>query len=452
MISQPTHWQPHASTLRFRAIFCLLVIDALCLIVGFALTAWLRGMFLGGTAWVIVLATLTPIYFFIASGLHAFGVETLRSARYGAFKGGQALLVSVCAVILVAFCLRASESFPRLVVMIGTGVTFVVMIVARYLFISNMVQLIGGNPFSVMLLHDGISPVPVGTFSVVLATGDQFDPDSDDPLMYDRLARVVRTADRVIVACAPERRIAWANALKGANVQSEIFVPELAPLNPLGVSSCDDIPTVTVAVGPLGLFDRFLKRTFDIVVAGIVTVILMPLLMIMAILIKLDTRGPVFFKQVRIGQNNEMFRIWKFRSMNVETSDGAGSRSASRDDDRITRVGGLLRRTSIDELPQLFNVLKGDMSIVGPRPHALGSRAADKLFWEVDGRYWHRHVVKPGLTGLAQVRGYRGATVIEDDLRNRLQADLEYLEHWSIWYDIKIILLTSRVLFHRNAY
>ncbi|KQN33742.1 hypothetical protein ASG37_16455 [Sphingomonas sp. Leaf407] len=420
--------------------------------VGFALTAWLRGMFLGETAWVIVLATLTPIYFFTASGLHAYGTETLQSARHGAFKGGQSLLISVCAVILVAFCLRASDSFPRLVVMIGTGATFMAMVVARYAFIDNMVRLIGGNPFSVMLLHDGVSPMPNGSFSIVLTSDSELDPASHDPAMYDRLARVIGSADRVIVACAPERRIAWANALKGANVQSEIFVPELAPLNPLGVSSCDDSPTVTIAVGPLGLFDRFLKRAFDTTVAGGVIVALAPLLAMIAILIKLDTKGPVFFKQVRIGRNNEMFRIWKFRSMRVEQSDGAGHRSASRDDDRITRIGGILRRTSIDELPQLFNVLKGDMSIVGPRPHALGSRAADKLFWEVDGRYWHRHVVKPGLTGLAQVRGYRGATVIEDDLRNRLHADLEYLEHWSIWYDIKIILLTFRVLFHRNAY
>lgn len=409
-------------------------------------------MFLGETTWFIVLATLTPIYFVTASGLHAYGVETLQSARHGAFKGGQALLISVCAVILVAFCLRASESFPRLVVLIGTSATFLAMVVARYAFIDNMVRLIGGNPFSVMLLRDGDAAVPIGDFSIVLASNDQIDPDSHDPMMYDRLARVIGSADRVIVACAPERRIAWSNALKGANVRSEIFVPELAPLNPLSVSSCDDFPTVTIAVGPLGLFDRLLKRLFDITVAGSVIVVLLPLLVMIAILVKLDSKGPLLFKQMRIGRNNEMFRIWKFRSMRVEQSDGAGHRSASRDDDRITRVGGLLRRTSIDELPQLFNVLKGDMSIVGPRPHALGSRAADKLFWEVDGRYWHRHVVKPGLTGLAQVRGYRGATVIEDDLRNRLQADLEYLEHWSIWHDIKIILLTFRVLLHKNAY
>ena len=132
--------------------------------------------------------------------------------------------------------------------------------------------------------------------------------------------------------------------------------------------------------------------------------------------------------------------------------DGNGDRSTGRDDDRITRVGRIIRMTSIDELPQLLNVLMGDMSIVGPRPHALGSRAEDKLFWEIDERYWHRHAAKPGLTGLAQIRGFRGATVHEYDLVNRLQADLEYLDHWTIWKDLKIILQTFRVLLHRNAY
>src|SRR3546814_13408532 len=107
--------------------------------------------------------------------------------------------------------------------------------------------------------------------------------------------------------------------------------------------------------------------------------------------------------------------------------------STARGDKRMTRVGAVIRKTSIDELPQLFNVLKGDMSIVGPRPHAPGSRAADKLFWEIDSRYWCRHATKPGLTGLAQVRGYRGATHHEDDLVNSLHSDLEYLDHWSIW-------------------
>ena len=118
----------------------------------------------------------------------------------------------------------------------------------------------------------------------------------------------------------------------------------------------------------------------------------------------------------------------------------------------MTRVGRFIRATSLDELPQLFNVLAGDMSLVGPRPHALGSLAGLELFWDVDQRYWHRHALKPGITGLAQVRGFRGATLQRDDLVNRLQADLEYFEGWSIWRDIGIMLATFRVVVHRNAY
>lgn len=452
MAGHSPRWQPQASTLRVRAFASLILIDSICVILGFALTAWLRGILLGVTEWVVVVSVLLPIYFFSAFGLHAYSTKNLQRPRHAAFKGAQALLVAVCAVILIAFWIRATDVFPRLVVTAGTAATFAMMVTARYGFVRNMVRLIGGNPFSVMLLHDGTAQLPIGDFSIVLATNDQFDPDQHDPMMYDRLARTVSGADRVVVSCAPERRAAWAHVLKGTNVQSEIFVPELAELAPLGVSACADIPTVTVAAGPLGLFERFTKRIFDILVSGSALIVLSPGLAAVAILIKLDSSGPVLFKQVRIGCRNEMFRIWKFRSMRIEESDGAGHRSASRDDDRITRVGAILRRTSVDELPQLFNVLKGDMSIVGPRPHALGSRAAEKLFWEVDGRYWHRHAVKPGLTGLAQVRGYRGATVIEDDLRNRLHADLEYLEDWSIWRDLKIMLLTVKVLFHRNAY
>ena len=142
----------------------------------------------------------------------------------------------------------------------------------------------------------------------------------------------------------------------------------------------------------------------------------------------------------------------KFRSMKVEGSDHAGNRSAARDDDRVTAIGRFIRRTSIDELPQLYNVLVGDMSVVGPRPHALGSQAGAKLFWEVDGAYWSRHSLKPGLTGLAQIRGLRGATDAEADLTDRLGADLEYIRDWNIWRDAWIVVQTLRVLVHPRAY
>jgi lipopolysaccharide/colanic/teichoic acid biosynthesis glycosyltransferase len=138
--------------------------------------------------------------------------------------------------------------------------------------------------------------------------------------------------------------------------------------------------------------------------------------------------------------------------MYVESSDSQGAVSTARGDKRITRVGRFIRSTSIDELPQIFNILRGEMSFVGPRPHAMGSLAGNQLFWEIDSQYSHRHACKPGLTGLAQVRGFRGATHSREDLINRLQADLEYVNGWSVWRDISILLATVKVVAHRNAF
>ena len=178
-----------------------------------------------------------------------------------------------------------------------------------------------------------------------------------------------------------------------------------------------------------------------------------PAWLVIALWIRLGSPGPIFFRQQRTGQNGKPFPMLKFRSMYVAGTDLDGNVSPEgRDDRRITRVGRLIRSTSIDELPQLLNVVAGSMSLVGPRPHALGSLAGSQLFWEVDDRYWHRHACKPGLTGLAQVRGFRGATHRREDLVNRLQADLEYLNGWTIWRDLSIIVGTARVIVHRNAF
>lgn len=444
-------WRPKSMALRIRVFLILLTLDLICITAGFAGAAFLRGGLFVQTNWIIPVA-LVPAYLVIGINLNAYDARSVQDRFFAVAKGGQALTFAVCAVILVAFCLKTSSTFPRVVVTIGYVLALILMVVARYLFSSKMERIVGGNPFSVILICDGDQPIPEGRFSVMIASEAFFDPDAHDPVMYDRLSKSLESADRVVVACAPERRVTWAQALKGVNIQSEIVVPELSALSPLGVGVHGTLPTIVVAVGALDLIDRIVKRGFDIVVASLALLVLLPFMVVVAILIKGDSKGPVLFRQTRIGRGNQMFKMFKFRSMRVEKADAVGDRSTARDDDRITRVGRIIRRTSIDELPQLLNVLRGDMSIVGPRPHALGSRAADKLFWEVDGRYWHRHAAKPGLTGLAQIRGYRGATLVESDLQNRLQADLEYLDTWSIWRDLKIIVLTFQVLIHRNAF
>lgn len=435
-----------------RMVLGLLTLDIACIAVSFGLAAVLRNSFMGASNWGFFLLVILPIYVIAAINAHGYSASNVQDPFRAIAKGLQAFLLALCVAIIAAFALKTTDTFPRLVVSAGSLFAIVTLSIGRYLFAQHLERIIGGNPFSVVLLRDGDTPVPVGSFSIVMATDGTFDPESHDPVMYDRLATSLAHADRVIVACDPERRMAWAHALKGANIQGEIFVPELDTLAPLGIASYGDTPTLIIANGPLGVVDRIIKRAFDIVMASAALIVLLPLFVVIAILIKRDTPGPVLFTQTRIGRSNQMFRMKKFRSMRVDGSDGTGHRSTEREDDRVTRVGRFIRRTSIDELPQVLNVLTGDMSIVGPRPHALGSRAADKLFWEVDRRYWHRHAAKPGLTGLAQIRGYRGATLVEADLENRLHADLEYLENWSIWRDLKIIVLTFRVLLHRNAY
>jgi len=222
----------------------------------------------------------------------------------------------------------------------------------------------------------------------------------------------------------------------------------------LGVVHRDEIgiTTVLVSLGPLGLRSRAMKRLLDLVISLGVLVVVLPILLVAAAAVKLEDGGPILFKQKRVGRRNQLFSIYKLRTMKVERSDDDGNRSASKDDDRVTRIGRFLRRTSVDELPQLFNVLKGEMSLVGPRPHAIGSLAGEKLFWEVDPRYWQRHSLRPGLTGLAQIRGFRGATDLEADLISRLQADLDYISGWTIWRDFGILARTARVLVHDRAF
>ena len=200
--------------------------------------------------------------------------------------------------------------------------------------------------------------------------------------------------------------------------------------------------------GPLTLPERGVKRVFDVVFAAAALLAFSPLLVLVSLLIKLDSRGPVFFSQTRNGFNSRPFRILKFRTLST-LEDGAVIRQVRRNDRRLTRIGRLLRRTSIDELPQLINVLRGEMSLVGPRPHAM---AHDSEYERLIANYAFRHHVKPGLTGWAQVNGFRGETNV-DLMKRRVDLDLWYIDNWSMWLDLKIIARTMlTVLRHPMAY
>lgn len=216
----------------------------------------------------------------------------------------------------------------------------------------------------------------------------------------------------------------------------------------LSVSSIGAIGLLDIKRKPLADWGRHLKAVEDFVIGAIALAFALPVMALIAVAIKIDSRGPVLFRQRRHGLNRQVIEVLKFRTMSV-MEDGAGVRQATRDDPRVTRVGRILRSTSLDELPQLINVLKGQMSLVGPRPHAL---VHDDHFGEMLERYANRHRVKPGITGLAQVEGFRGPTETADKMRDRIARDLHYIDNWSLWMDLRILGLTLLIgLRHRNA-
>jgi Undecaprenyl-phosphate glucose phosphotransferase len=208
------------------------------------------------------------------------------------------------------------------------------------------------------------------------------------------------------------------------------------------ISTLGGNAVVCVKPKPLSDWQIVQKAVLDRSVAAIALVCLSPLMLATAVAIQLDSKGPVFFRQPRDGYNNKSFTILKYRSMYKHVADLRADKQTTRGDPRITRVGKIIRKFSIDELPQLINVLRGDMSLVGPRPHAPGTKANGKLFSDVVANYKARHRVKPGITGLAQINGYRGDTPTEQSIIKRVEYDLKYMEKWSIWLDLKIIVLT----------
>lgn len=215
-----------------------------------------------------------------------------------------------------------------------------------------------------------------------------------------------------------------------------------------------EVPVLDMADRPISDWNLVFKWVFDKVVAVLALVLLSPVMVITAIAIKLESKGPVFFMQHRHGFNNELIRIYKFRSMRTDMLDAAAAKLVTKNDPRVTRVGKFIRRTSIDELPQLFNVLKGNLSIVGPRPHALQAKADNLLYYEAVEGYFARHKVKPGITGWAQINGWRGETDTIEKIMQRVNHDLYYIEHWSILLDLYIVLMTpvSLIAKNENAY
>jgi len=222
---------------------------------------------------------------------------------------------------------------------------------------------------------------------------------------------------------------------------------------PRAYSHVGAVPLLDILDKPIRDWDSVAKRAFDIFFSVLALILLWPVFISTAIAVKMTSKGPVFFVQKRHGFNNEVINVLKFRSMYTEMSDPTAKNAVTKNDPRVTPVGRFIRKTSIDELPQIFNVLRGDLSLVGPRPHAVLGQTRDKTFGEIVEGYFARHRVKPGVTGWAQINGWRGEIDTDDKIKFRTAYDLYYIENWSLWFDLKILFLTPlRLLNTENAY
>jgi putative colanic acid biosynthesis UDP-glucose lipid carrier transferase len=230
------------------------------------------------------------------------------------------------------------------------------------------------------------------------------------------------------------------------------FIPEWGDIPMLNhrVSNIAGLYSLDLSCTPMDGPARLVKRLEDILIGGAISIAILPVCLFIAMAIKITSPGPVVFKQYRTGIKGKRFKVYKFRSMVVHQESGDGITQATKNDARVTAVGAFLRRTSLDELPQFFNVLQGRMSIVGPRPHAL---AHNEYYKDLVESYMQRHKVKPGITGWAQVNGYRGETDTLDKMRKRVEYDLWYVDNWSLGLDLKIIVQTIFKGFRgNNAY
>ena len=257
-------------------------------------------------------------------------------------------------------------------------------------------------------------------------------------LPLEARARIEEISMKLKLLPVPVRLIPSVSMMSYANHKVEYF---------------NGIPTLEILNKPLSDWDYLIKLAEDRILGLIFCLLLAPVYLLIGILIKLDSPGPVFFKQKRYGYNNKLIEVYKFRSMYVNQADMDAKKLVTRDDPRVTPLGAFLRRTSLDEIPQFFNVLKGEMSIVGPRPHALSASADGKLYEVAVSGYAERHKVKPGVTGWAQVNGWRGETDTEEKILKRVEFDIDYIKNWSLFLDLFIIFRTVFVVLdQKNAY
>ena len=429
-----------------------------------------------GYAFAILSISIAATLSFQAAGGYTMGA--LRALLATGLKLALAWTAVFLLAVAVVFLLKAADQFSRVWLVLWYAVGFVALLTERLVVASwvsamtgagrfdrrlaivgggepanDIIRLIQGQPESGIRIvgvyddrDDDRSPKVVGGVEKLGRVWDLVEHARQTPLDLVIFTLPISAEDRLLhmlgklwVLPIDIRLSAHASKLK---------------LRPRSYSYVGSVPVLDVFDRPIADWDHVVKWLFDKVVGSILLVLCAPILLVAAIAVKLDSKGPILFRQRRYGFNNELVEVLKFRSMRVEASDATASKLVTRDDPRVTRVGRFLRRTSIDELPQLLNVvLKGNLSLVGPRPHALQAKAQDRLYDQVVDSYFARHRVKPGITGWAQINGWRGETDTEEKLQRRIEHDLHYIENWSVIFDLYILAATPLALLrHDSAY
>ncbi|MFL9891731.1 putative colanic acid biosysnthesis UDP-glucose lipid carrier transferase [Burkholderia sp. WP9] len=378
------------------------------------------------------------------------------------------LLVEITGV-LISFSLHRSDSLSRLWLVYWAVATIVLLIVTKVIvysilrglrregFNQRAVAIVGGAPYGRFLIQQMRSRPEAGFSPVVVFDEDGTinpyeDPDAGEAIEgvpverdYQRMLHLVRQrAIRELWLALPiskEKAIhRFVMDLRNDFVNIR-FIPDVRSLTLFNQPMVDllGVPAINLAASPITDLRVLPKRVFDRLFALAALTALAPVMLVIAAAVKLNSPGPVFFRQKRKGIDGNQFEIYKFRSMRVHKEEVGKITQATRRDPRITAVGAFLRRTSLDELPQFINVLRGEMSVVGPRPHALEH---DDIYKDLVKGYMHRYRIKPGITGWAQINGYRGETDRIEKMMGRVKLDLYYMQHWTFWLDIKIVVLT----------
>jgi Undecaprenyl-phosphate glucose phosphotransferase len=415
----------------------------------------------------ILIATLQLL---VTVGLRQYSRIQTQPRQVFLWNGVSSVFLVFSFFLSTIFLLKISEDYSRATVLVQAGSVVIAVLSTRAVFFSFLqsaiasglvdarrVILIGDQDhclhFSNRALTTGIRTIRSFDFPTVhayysvpaRAGGVQVRPDARQ-LVAD--CRPLRADDIIILVSQQDVPSALALASALSDLPVDVHVVPVGSIDLMAVSRTaqfGNMVTMRIFQSPLTSFKRAIKRAFDVAAAITGLILLSPFLCFVALAIKLDSRGPVLFRQTRHGYNNEPIRVLKFRSMTV-MEDGDNFKPVTRHDPRVTRLGRFLRRANIDELPQLFNVLVGDMSIVGPRPHAT---AQNEVFAELISSFSRRHNVKPGITGWAQVSGCRGEIDTLEKMLRRVEHDLYYIDNWSFLFDLRIILLT---LFSREVY